>query len=121
LQEEDNFDAERLDDVYERLAQIDADTAEARASAVLAGILLASGAQPAILLVSYARRKKFYWAVGLSQNIYSSVGLDQRIAHESNFVVVVFTVVAPCIPAISCFAAAHVAHAECTRNAGHGF
>lgn len=31
---------QRLDDVYERLAQIDADTAEARASAVLAGIFV---------------------------------------------------------------------------------
>jgi hypothetical protein len=67
LQEEDNFDAERLDDVYERLAQIDADTAEARASAVLAGILLASGAQPAILLVCYARPTNSIGQVGLAK------------------------------------------------------
>lgn len=42
-QEEDNFDSQRLDDVYERLSQIDADTAEARASAVLAGMLYRHG------------------------------------------------------------------------------
>lgn len=35
---QDDYDEERLNDVYERLAQIDADTAEARASAVLAGM-----------------------------------------------------------------------------------